>query len=155
MLRSGRSFSAVAILIALIFAFAFLHDHSSAVDSSGTRQASPSQARPRTTSNQKKSGENTERRLREGTQIRGESGYFRLDGDDGATFVTESGHEFGGLPNLNLERVVRILKNAEDSEYVRWTVSGTVTEFSDRNFLLISRAIYKSIAQPPLPERLQ
>ena len=94
------------------------------------------------------------RRLRDGTQVSNGSGYFRLDGD-GATFVSDNGHEFGGLPNLNLERVVRILKNAEDSQYIRWTVNGMVTEFSERNFLLISRAIYKSVSQPPLPEQLQ
>jgi len=92
-------------------------------------------------------------RIREGTTVRDQTGFFRQDGD-GATFVTDEGMEFGGLPNLNLERVVRTLKTADDSKSIRWSVSGLITEFSSRNFLLISRAIYKSTPPPPVPEQL-
>ncbi len=92
-------------------------------------------------------------RIREGTTVHDQTGFFRQDGD-GATFVTDEGVEFGGLPNLNLERVVRTLKIADDSKSIRWSVSGSVTEFLGRNFLLISRAIYKSTPPPPVPEQL-
>ncbi|MCA9231475.1 MAG: hypothetical protein KDA57_12545 [Planctomycetales bacterium] len=92
-------------------------------------------------------------RLREGTTIDSMAGFFRQDGD-GATFVTDEGLEFGGLPNLNLERVARTLKGTDESKSVRWRVSGLITEFSGQNFILISRAIYKSTAPPPVPERL-
>jgi len=95
----------------------------------------------------------SKRRIREGTTIHDRAGYFRQDGD-GATFVTEGGLEFGGLPNLNLERVVRTLKTLDESKSNRWSVSGVVTEFSGRNFLLISRAVYKSTPPPPVPEPL-
>jgi len=93
------------------------------------------------------------KRLREGTIITDVVGYFRQDGD-GATFVTDDGQEFGGLSNLNLERVVRTLKGTDESKRLRWSVSGVVTEFMSRNFLLISRAVYKSATLPPVPGQL-
>ena len=97
--------------------------------------------------------ENDKLRLREGTEIDGKTGYFRQDGD-GAVFVTDDGFELGGLPNLNLERVVRTLKTVDETENIRWRVSGTITEFSGRNYLFISRAVYKSAALPPSPAPL-
>lgn len=93
------------------------------------------------------------KRLREGTFVTDQFGFFREDGE-GATFVADSGMEFGALPNLNLERVLRLLKSAEEPTSIRWSVSGEVTEFNSRNFLLISRAVYKSAAPPPAPERV-
>ena len=100
-----------------------------------------------------KSGKLVKVRLREGTLISDQSGFFREDGD-GATFVADTGMEFGALPNLNLERVVRLLKSVEEPNSVRWSVNGTVTEFSGRNFLLISRAVYKAASSPPTPDRI-
>lgn len=97
--------------------------------------------------------ENDKLRLREGTEIDGKPGYFRQDGD-GATFVTDDGFELGGLPNLNLERVVRTLKTVDETENIRWRVSGAITEFSGRNYLFITRAVYKSAALPPSPAPL-
>ena len=93
------------------------------------------------------------RRLREGTIVSDQTGYFREDGD-GATFVADTGIEFGALPNLNLERVVRLLKSADEPNSIRWSVNGEVTEFTGRNFLLISRAVYKSATPPPAPDRI-
>ena len=103
-------------------------------------------------------GQQETRRLREGTIITDQSGFFREDGD-GATFVADSSDvssklELGALPNLNLERVVRLLKNAEEPSSVRWSVTGQVTEFAGQNFLLISRAVYKSASPPPVPEHV-
>lgn len=97
--------------------------------------------------------EDSTRRLREGTEITGQTGYFRQDGD-GATFVTDNDYELGGLPNLNLERIVRTLKTADDPETIRWQVDGSITEFSGRNYLFITRAVYKSAAPPPTPEQI-
>jgi len=92
-------------------------------------------------------------RLREGSQIDNVVGRFRRSGETLA-FVDEDDRELGGLPNLNLERVLRSLKATDEPENVWWSVSGTVTEFSGRNYLLISRAVYKSAAPPPAPETL-
>ena len=98
-------------------------------------------------------GNTSIRRLREGTVINDQTGYFRENGD-GASFVSDKGQEFGALQNLNLERVVRLLKNADEPSSIRWSVTGTVTEFSGRNYLLISRAVYKSASPPPAPDRV-
>lgn len=97
--------------------------------------------------------ENSRRRLREGTVLADKGGHFRQDGD-GAIFVTEDQFELYVLENLNLERVVRTLKASDESESIRWSVSGMVTEFNGRNFLLISRAVYKSASPPPAPEQI-
>lgn len=97
--------------------------------------------------------EEDKHRLREGTEIIGQSGYFRQDGD-GAVFVTDNDYELGGLPNLNLERIIRTLKTADETQTIRWRVNGTITEFSGRNYLFITRAVYKSAAPPPTPEQI-
>lgn len=95
----------------------------------------------------------SKRRIREGTTIVDRGGFFRQDGE-GATFVTEDNHEFGALPNLNLERIVRTLKGSDEAESIRWSVNGVVTEFNGRNHLLINRAVYKSSVPPPIPEQI-
>jgi hypothetical protein len=90
-------------------------------------------------------------RLREGTQLTDRMGYFRQNGEV-VTFVDEDGRELGGLPNMSLERIIRMLKTVEEPESVKWSVSGAVTEFSGRNYLLISRAVYKAAMLPPMPD---
>jgi hypothetical protein len=92
-------------------------------------------------------------RLREGTRLRDITGRFRQNGDT-LTFIDEQKREIGGLPNLNLERIIRMLKTVEEPESITWSVSGTITEFSGRNYLLISRAVYKAATPPPSPEAL-
>jgi hypothetical protein len=93
-------------------------------------------------------------RLREGTKITNRLGRFQQSGDR-ATFVAEGNLEFGGLPNLNLERVVRMLKSVDEPESIWWSVSGIVTEFSGRNYLLIERAVYKSASPHPSSDKVE
>jgi hypothetical protein len=95
----------------------------------------------------------TKLRLREGTRLRDISGRFRQNGDT-LTFIDEQKREIGGLPNLNLERIIRMLKTVEEPESITWSVSGTITEFSGRNYLLVSRAVYKTATPPPAPEAI-
>jgi hypothetical protein len=97
--------------------------------------------------------ESGKRRLREGTVLTDQGGRFRQDGD-GAVFISENQYEFVTLQNLNLERVIRTLKGSDESESIRWSVSGQVTEFNGRNYLLITRAVYKSASPPPAPEQI-
>jgi hypothetical protein len=92
-------------------------------------------------------------RLREGTRLKDVAGRFRQSGD-ALTFIDGENREIAGLPNLNLERILRMLKTVEEPESITWSVSGTVTEFSGHNFLLISRAVYKAAAPPPAPETI-
>jgi hypothetical protein len=91
------------------------------------------------------------RRLREGTQLTNCLGHFRQAGDV-VTFIDESGRDIGGLPNLNLERITRMLKAVDEPEGIWWSVSGNITEFSGRNYVLITRAVYKASTPPPAPE---
>ncbi len=133
----------LAIGMVAVFLFSVVATYSVSDAASGARSRGKSNG----------SSDLSKRRIREGTTIHDRVGYFRQDGD-GATFVTEGGLELGGLPNLNLERVVRALKTLDESKSHRWSVSGVVTEFSGRNFLLISRAVYKSTPSPPAPEQL-
>lgn len=93
------------------------------------------------------------RRLREGTRLTNCVGHFRQVGD-AVSFVDEQGRDIGGLPNLNLDRIVRMLKGVDEPEGISWSISGTITEFSGRNYMLISRAVYKASSPPPLPDRL-
>jgi hypothetical protein len=93
------------------------------------------------------------RRLREGTQLTDCLGHFRQTGDVVA-FIDENGRDIGGLPNLNLERITRMLKAVDEPENIWWSVSGTITEFSGRNYVLITRAVYKASTPPPSPESL-
>jgi hypothetical protein len=92
-------------------------------------------------------------RLREGTRLKDVTGRFRQSGDS-LTFIDGENREITGLPNLNLERILRTLKTVEEPESITWSVSGSVTEFSGHNYLLISRAVYKAAAPPPAPETI-
>lgn len=93
-------------------------------------------------------------RLREGTHLKDRLGRFRQNGES-LSFVDEDGRELGGLPNLNLERIIRMLKTVDEPESVWWSVSGAVTEFAGKNYLLISRAVYKAATLPPAPDSIQ
>jgi hypothetical protein len=128
----------------------------SANDLGSTAQTAPvdSEKTYRPTENSREeSDESCKRRLREGTILTDQGGRFRQDGD-GAIFISESQYEFVTLQNLNLERVIRTLKGSDESESIRWSVSGQVTEFNGRNYLLITRAVYKSASPPPAPEQI-
>lgn len=117
-------------------------------------RSEPSHLRHSTNSKGNNSAEENKRRLREGTKITNRLGRFRQSAGR-ATFVAKDGIELGGLPNLNLERVVRMLKSVEEPASIWWSVSGTVTEFSGRNYLLIQRAVYKSATPLPSPEKVE
>lgn len=140
------------IVAALMCAITWMNSPVSALDSFAG--SNPYDARLNTGSGTNKGKQDEDqKRIREGTEVVGRSGHFRQDGD-GAIFITDDGYELGGLPNLNLERIVRTLKTADDSSTIRWRVSGNVTEFSGRNYLFITRAVYKAKTPPPVPAQL-
>ena len=102
---------------------------------------------------EKEAAEAMKLRLREGTRLKDVVGRFRQSGDS-LVFIDGENRELGGLPNLNLERVARMLQSVEEPESVSWSISGTVTEYSGQNHLLITRAIFRSAAPPPTPENV-
>ena len=150
-------FSCFVLLLAALMSSDFAAVRASSDSREGSATRSPSSRPSSQTKAAGRKASSTDhaqtRRLREGTVINDQVGYFREDGD-GASFVADTGLEFGALQNLNLERVVRLLKNAEEPSSIRWSVTGEVTEFAGRNYLLIKRAVYKAATPPPAPDRV-
>ena len=102
---------------------------------------------------EKEAAEALKLRLREGTHLKNVIGRFRQSGDS-LVFIDPDNRELGALPNLNLERIARMLQSVEEPESVSWSISGTVTEYSGNNHLLITRAAFRSAAPPPAPENV-
>lgn len=102
---------------------------------------------------EKEAAEAIKLRLREGTNLKNVVGRFRQSGDT-LLFIDAENRELGGLPNLNLERIARMLQSVEEPESVSWSISGTITEYSGKNHLLITRAVFRSATPPPTPENV-
>jgi len=82
-------------------------------------------------------------RLREGAMLIDQLGTFKMAGDQ-ITFRMEGEQgELGVLENLTLERVWKMLIDVRDRQ---WTVSGMVTEYRGRNYLLLHRAVLRARA---------
>jgi len=80
-------------------------------------------------------------RLREGSEITDQAGYFRMTGDR-VTFFTDGGtRRFVGLENLSLQRIAQEIESG--TEEANWVVSGTVTEYQGGNYILVNRAMLK------------
>ena len=67
---------------------------------------------------------------------------FKITGDRATFFTTDGQHQFTGLENLNLARIVRTINDRPDA--VEWSVSGTISEYRGSNYLLVTRATLKS-----------
>jgi len=80
-------------------------------------------------------------RLREGMLLTDAVGHFETPAE-GPVFVDAAGRRLTGLENLNLQRITRHLRAADTAADIQWKISGTVTEFEGRNFILIERAVY-------------
>lgn len=80
-------------------------------------------------------------RLREGSVLKDLPGTFQSAGDRISFCPSDREAALPVLENLALERVSGMLENAGGRV---WSVSGTVTEFRGRNYLLISRAVVRT-----------
>lgn len=86
------------------------------------------------------------RRLRQGTKLDKVRGQFRLAGDRIAFYPDDlDTTELTVLENLALERLAVMV--VEDRNR-NWVVSGTVTEYQGKNYLLVSRAVMASASSP-------
>lgn len=81
-------------------------------------------------------------RLREGTQFIDKAGRFKLLGDQVIFEPSDGSARFGGLENLQLERIVRVLN--ENPQPPEWLVSGNITEYTGANYLLVTRATLRT-----------
>ncbi len=69
----------------------------------------------------------------------GENYVLAIVGSDGR----QTGEQFRLLENLALERAANLLQQSESPEARLWVVSGTVTEFKQNNYLLMTRIVAK------------
>ncbi len=82
-------------------------------------------------------------RLREGAKITGEMGTFDIQGDRATFIATSSKRKLACLENLALERVSQIVTDNQPNQ-VEWQINGTITEFRDTNYLLLTEAVLKT-----------
>ena len=85
-------------------------------------------------------------RQREGTRLTEVSGRFELAGDRVTFSPAASKESYRLLENLALERVSQVLSESRARQ--EWTVSGTLTEFRGGNYLLLTKAVIKTAAEP-------
>ncbi len=83
------------------------------------------------------------KRQREGTRLIDVEGRFDSNGERWTFFLAESDESYKVLENLALERVYKVLEETRASEKPQWIISGTMTEFSGANYLLVSKAVIK------------
>jgi hypothetical protein len=82
-------------------------------------------------------------RQREGTRLTEITGRFELAGDR-VIFHAASGREsYRLLENLALERVAQVLSESRSKQ--DWIISGTLTEFRGANYLLLTKAVIKTV----------
>lgn len=77
--------------------------------------------------------------LREGTRVESRMVQVRLSGESLVLETLEDKQSFEALESLALERLQQALRS--DSNDKRWLVTGQVTEFKGRNYLLLERVI--------------
>jgi hypothetical protein len=83
-------------------------------------------------------------RLREGELLENQLGTFDVTGERVHFTVAGRPRVLPVLENLALERVARMLEQQVDSS---WLVTGTVTEYRGRNYLLLERAVVRAADQ--------
>jgi hypothetical protein len=84
--------------------------------------------------------------LREGSVLKNLPGTFQVAGDRITFCPSERDAAFPVLENLALERVWGMLESVGGR---LWSVSGTVTEYRGRNYLLIERAVVRPFGTQP------
>lgn len=85
-------------------------------------------------------------RAREGTMLVDVVGHFKLAGDRATFYATQGNARYGGLENLNLERIAIVV--SENPDELEWCVSGQVTEYRGSNYVLITKAVLKTKLPP-------
>lgn len=86
-------------------------------------------------------------RLREGTTLSDQLGRFTIRGERVICWLEETEQTYCCLENLALARIYKAVTETPDE--LQWVVSGTITEYNNVNYLLITRAIRKT--QPATP----
>jgi len=90
-------------------------------------------------------GQEETKQVREGTLLSNQLGEFSMTGDRISFHMADPEHALDVLENLALERVWKVLKDTPNRQ---WSVSGTITEYRNRNYLLIQRAVLRVRGAP-------
>lgn len=120
--------------------------------------ADPSKSLPTPLPGGAKSGDERPRdeklklRQREGAKLADRRGRFERRGDRYLFLTDNDSVPLIVLENLMLERVSNVLADAAGGS-LQWSISGTVTEFRGSNFLLLERAVVKSLQADDEPQR--
>lgn len=85
-------------------------------------------------------------RIREGGRVQKQEGSFHLLGDRVLFRPGLASDSLPVLENLALERVMTAIEKSPD---LNWSVSGTITEFRGRNYLLLDRAVIRARVPGP------
>lgn len=138
-LLSGRPIYLTLALLSLGFAIAMARDAGSQA-----RETAPAAEAVVANSSLPPSANaaQSQKRLREGTVLVDMVGHFKRTGERATFYKSGSKHGMGVLENLNLQRVIEGI--TVNSDQLAWVVSGTVTEFKNRNYLLIDRVVLKN-----------
>jgi hypothetical protein len=89
-------------------------------------------------------------RLREGTRLTDVVGSFQTAGDRISFHPDGKSESYRVLENLSLERIDGYLGSARGTP--TWTVSGIVTEFRGSNYLLVSKAVVRTVGESASPQ---
>ncbi len=84
-------------------------------------------------------------RWREGSKLVDVAGQFKTSGERVAFHGADGKSRFPCLENLNSERVARIVAESPP-ESLDWIVQGTLTEFRNENYLLVTQAVISNRA---------
>lgn len=82
-------------------------------------------------------------RQREGVKLTDRRGRFERRGERYVFLSDAPVSQFMVLENLMLERVANVLADAAGGQ-LRWSVSGTITEYRGVNYVLLDRAVVKA-----------
>jgi hypothetical protein len=88
-------------------------------------------------------------RMREGTRLTDVVGSFQTAGDRISFHPDGKGESYRVLENLALQRVDEYLGANRGTP--TWLVSGVMTEFRGGNFLLVSKAVVRSVGESAAP----
>ena len=88
-------------------------------------------------------GQKRQTRMREGVLVEEQLGTFQVAGDRITLKLPDQEQPIVILENLALERVWKVL---DDTRGRQWVVSGRVTEYRGKNFLILHRAVLRSEA---------
>jgi hypothetical protein len=88
-------------------------------------------------------------RMREGTRVIDVVGSFQTAGDRISFHPDGKGESYRVLENLALQRVDEYLGANRGTP--TWTVSGVMTEFRGSNFLLVQKAVVRTLGDGPAP----